>query len=242
MANGPHVLSEIQGYLMQLAQTADSAPNDLARREAEDALMKAEEYLVQLLSNLSDKVSDLEGFGVEASVHALDKLAKIATDLDSTGIPELQKQASVLDEILLTIGARKGIVAALRRKQDDEVERLRSEAKDEYTKVKEEHDKQNKVDDTRKLISDAVKEFRPMEAGLSTRTCPDHPGAQMARIAEATFQCSLDKAVYNYESGFSTMKGNKIPGGDVSNQTQALYDRPNEFMSFDTRESKLNQG
>jgi hypothetical protein len=62
----------------------------------------------------------------------------------------------------------------------------------------------------------------------------------MARIGEATYQCSLDKQVYNYQGGFKTMKGSTVPGGDVSGQTQALNDRPQEHMSFDTRESKLN--
>ena len=97
-----------------------------------------------------------------------------------------------------------------------------------------------KVADSIKAIDNSIKEYRPLEAPLSTRTCPDHPGAQIARVGEDTYQCSLDKKVYNYKGGFTTMKGNVIPGGDVSAQTQALGDRAIEHMSFDTRESKLN--
>ena len=174
---------------------------------------------------------------------SLEEMAAIALEFDKSGEPMLMKQAAVLDEILLTIGAQKALVTAAKNAQDKEVAKIKdSQPKDldPYTMVKMEHDKQNRVDEARKMIADTVKEYRPMEAPLNTRTCPDHPGAQMARIAEHTYQCSLDKGVYNYENGYTTMKGNKVPGGDVSNQTQALFDRPNEFMSFETRESKLN--
>lgn len=178
---------------------------------------------------------------------SLAEMAAIAAEFDKSGDPLLMKQAAVLDEILLTIGAQKAAAAAARRAQDEEIARLKALAadkedggkKDPYTVAKKFHDKDNHVAEAQAAI-DKVKEYRPMEAPLNTRTCPDHPGAQMARIAEHTYQCSLDKGIYNYESGYTTMKGNKIPGGDVSNQTQALYDRPNEFTSFETRESKLN--
>jgi hypothetical protein len=74
---------------------------------------------------------------------------------------------------------------------------------------------------------------------LSTRYCPDHPGAQFARIADCVYQCELDKKMYNFKEGFETMKGNKIPGGTVSEQTRSLGDRALEQMHFATRESRL---
>lgn len=177
---------------------------------------------------------------------SLTEMAAIAAEFDKSGDPMLMKQAQVLDEILLTIGAQKEAVAAAKRAQDEEITRLKSLAaekednkKDPYTVAKKFHDKDNHVAEAQAAI-DKVKEFRPMEAPLNTRTCPDHPGAQMARVAENTYQCSLDKGIYNYQNGYTTMRGNKVPGGDVSTQTQALHDRPNEFTSFETRESKLN--
>lgn len=180
---------------------------------------------------------------------SLTEMAAIAAEFDKSGDPMLMKQAQVLDEILLTIGAQKEAVTAAKRAQDEEITRLKSlaaekedskkDTKDPYTVAKKFHDKDNHVAEGQAAI-DKVKEFRPMEAPLNTRTCPDHPGAQMARVAENTYQCSLDKGIYNYENGYTTMRGNKVPGGDVSNQTQALHDRPNEFTSFETRESKLN--
>lgn len=175
---------------------------------------------------------------------SLQEMAAIASEFDKTGHPMLMKQAAVLDEILLTIGAQKTAIVAAKAAQDKEVSRLKTliaekEMKDPYTVAKDVHYKSNHVAEAQKEI-DKIKEYRPMEAPLNTRTCPDHPGAQMSRIAEHTYQCSLDKGIYNYESGYTTMKGNKIPGGDISNQTQVLHDRPNEFTSFETRESKLN--
>lgn len=201
---------------------------------ASEAVRKVDDY--RDISNVEDAISPL-------TPEALNEMAAIAYEFDKSGEPMLVKQAAVLDEILLTIGAHKAAVTAAKNAQDAEIARIKAadtQKNDPYTMVKTEHDKQNKVTETRQMIADKVKEYRPMESSLSTRTCPDHPGAQMARIAEHTFQCSLDKGIYNYENGYSTMKGNKIPGGSVSNQTQTLHDQPNEFTSFDTRESKLN--
>lgn len=175
----------------------------------------------------------------------IDAMAALAKSFDESGDEFLMKQASVIDIILRSFGALKKEVSEAKKSQDVEVEKIKrliatSSDTDPYTVVKAVHDKQNKVEEARKEIADRVKSFRPLEAPLMTRTCPDHPGAQMARISENTFQCSLDKAVFNYEAGYSTMKGDKVPGGSVMNQTQD-HDRPNEFLSFDSRESRLNK-
>ncbi len=185
---------------------------------------------------MNDKVSHI-------TPEKLREIVVLASEFDKSGDPLLMKQAAVLDEILLTIGAQKSAIIAAKRSQDLEVARLKALAegkeKNPYTVSKEVHDKSNHVAEAQKEIS-KIKEYRPMESPLNTRTCPDHPGAQMARVAEHTYQCSLDKNIYNYETGYATMKGNNVPGGSVSNQTQSLYDRPNEFTSFETRENKLN--
>lgn len=174
-----------------------------------------------------------------------DDLAKMAEEYDKSGQPELIRRASVLDQILLTIGTPKGSLEAFKQAEDKEIQKLRAKYREEdgnryYKGPKTEHDKDMKVADSIKAIDNSIKEYRPLEAPLSTRTCPDHPGAQLARIGEDVYQCSLDKKIYNYKGGFTTLKGNKIPGGDVSGQTQALGDRTIEHQSFDTRESKLN--
>lgn len=210
--------------------------NHITQGIAIDYLGKANEILSEGIDIISSATSDI-------APEKLQEIATLASEFDKSGDPLLMKQAAVLDEILLTIGAQKSAVIAAKRSQDIEIARLKALAegkeKDPYTISREVHDKSNRVAEAQKEIS-KIKEYRPMESPLNTRTCPDHPGAQMARVAEHTYQCSLDKSIYNYETGYTTMKGNNIPGGSVSNQTQSLYDRPNEFTSFETRENKLN--
>jgi len=175
----------------------------------------------------------------------LELLTSFANELDSTGDPELIKEASVLDELLLTLSAPKDAKKVFKAAEQKEIERLREkykeEARDQKYKInKETADKDNKREEMSKAITDQVKTYFPNEAPLSTRTCPDHPGAQMLRLGDAVYQCELDKKIYNYQAGYTTMKNNKIPGGDISEQTRSLGDRPIEHTMFNTRESKLN--
>jgi hypothetical protein len=67
---------------------------------------------------------------------------------------------------------------------------------------------------------------------LSIRHCPDHHGAQMARVAEGSFQCNIDGRIYNWNSGFKDYDGNIYPGASITS-----VDFPNNFESlFETRE------
>jgi hypothetical protein len=88
-----------------------------------------------------------------------------------------------------------------------------------------------KADEVAKVVDDNIKEYKPLETALKTRTCPDHPGAQMQRLSDDVYQCSLDKKTYDFKSGFTTMKGNKVPGGDVTLQTQFDNTRTMSFHS-----------
>lgn len=196
--------------------------------------MFSESVLVEALESLTfaaQKIAEYQEASKESVVteDRLEEMAVIASEFDKSGDPILIRQASVLDEILLTIGASKKMVSAAKNSQNKEIEKIRD---------KKEEEKPDYVIEAQKAI-DNIKTYRPLEAPLDTRTCPDHPGAQMARIGDRTYQCSLDKGIYNYAGGFTTMKGNSIPGTDVSNQTHSLT-RPNEITSFDTRESRLN--
>lgn len=245
-------MKELKEALESLAESLSSRDNEVLvladkvgdleiLNQVARALTDASDNIRSVAQNVESKLSQDKEAGI--TFDRLDEMVALANSFDESGDELLIRQASVIDDILLTIGANKSTVTQAKRAQDFEIEKLRAkqpEPTDPYSIAKKEHDRDNGVEESRKLISDAVKEYRPLESGLSTRTCPDHPGAQMSRIADRTFQCSLDKGIYNYESGFVTMKGNSIPGGDVSNQTQSLHDRPNEFTAFDTRESRLN--
>jgi hypothetical protein len=84
-----------------------------------------------------------------------------------------------------------------------------------------------------------AKQYTIMEAPLSTRYCPDHPGVPLMRVGDHQAQCELDKKIYNYETGYTLNNGSKVPGGDVSQQT-AVLDIP-YYSIFTTREDRLNQ-
>lgn len=176
----------------------------------------------------------------------IDELGALAQALDETGDPVLMKQASVLDEILITIGADPKAQAAFKKAQDDEIERLRAKYqdtnRDQYTRATEEHRKEINVNEAIKEIDRKIKKYRPLEASLSTRYSPDMPGVSLVRIGDSVWQCPITKKIYDYRSGFTTTKGNVVPGGDVSNQTQHLGYRAQEHMNFSTREELLNGG
>jgi hypothetical protein len=172
---------------------------------------------------------------VSLSEDSIDHLVEMATAFDASDDEELKKSASVLDEILLTIGARGDEVASYKAAQDKQMD----EIKKKYHDAKKKLDEVNKIGETETAIkkSPVYKEYLPMEAPLSARTCPDHAGAQMSRVGEHQFQCSLDKKVYNYEAGYTTEKGEKVPGGSVAFQTDMDVEPHN---MFDTRETRLN--
>lgn len=167
----------------------------------------------------------------------LDDMAAIAQAFDESGDELLQKQASVLDEILMTFGANKNALAAAKQKEDDRIEQLKKKYKDPKVKL----DEMNKISDSIKDIekSPSYKKYRILEAPLSTRVCPEH-FCQIARVGEHRWQCVLDGKVYDYEGGFTTMDGDKVPGGDVSEQTK-IPQHENTHAVFDTRPQRLGQ-
>lgn len=170
-------------------------------------------------------------------------IAEIAGELDKSKDPQLQKYASVLDEILITISAPKNALALMKAAEDAEIDKLR-----------EKYNKSNHVDAGKilqegigaKAIADAVKkqvkEYRPLEAPLDTRHCPDHPGVGVIRITDRVVQCSLDHKIYDYNGGFTTMKGNRVPGTSLERQTAGIGESTPGHIVFDTRESMNSRG
>lgn len=184
------------------------------------------------------KVAAAEVSELEPSVltpERLDEMAAVAAAFDESGDELLQKQASVLDELLLTIAAPRGTAIQFRDTQDDRIEQLKKKYKDTKTEL----DEINKVSDSVKAIEKApmYKTYRPLEAPLSTRYCPDHAGGLVVRVGEHTWQCVLDKKIYNFDAGFKTMQGNLVPGGGVEYQIPDHAEQGHEI--FDTRDSRL---
>ncbi len=166
---------------------------------------------------------------------AIEGLADIATAFDASDDEGLKKQASVIDELLLTIAATPEGVSDKKTAQFNRLEEL----KKKYENVRKELRDTNKIADSERAIdkSKMTKQYTILEAPLSTRYCPDHPGAQVARVGEHMYQCDLDRKIYNFESGFTLNDGSTVPGGDVAQQTKGI-DMPSHSI-FDTRSERL---
>jgi hypothetical protein len=82
---------------------------------------------------------------------------------------------------------------------------------------------------------------QPYKGSLSTRYCPDHVGTPTVRIAEYIYQCPLDGKVYDYMSGYTNYKGEKVLGGSVAEQTPSTSDFGGIPMRiYDGRQNILN--
>lgn len=227
--------SKILDLLTNLEKSAALNEEKLALAEETNdseilALVAETEVLVsELYKTAAAKVQEKLALAPVLDAESLAEMAALATEFDASGDEMLMRQAAVIDRIIVLAAGTSADHEAWRH---EDIERVRTVAPEEKAK-------EIKQDEMEKAIKNS-KEYRPLESPLSIRTCPDHPGSQMGRIADGVYQCGMDKQVYNYRTGFKTMKGNVIPGGDVANQTQALYNLPNEHMSFDNRETKLN--
>src|SRR5690606_21493283 len=172
------------------------------------------------------------------TAESLDGLVDLATAFDASDNALLKKQASLIDELLVTISAPPNAVAQKKAEMNNEIDSF----KKKFQNANQELGEKNKTADALKDIEDSgvTKQYRSLEAPLNTRYCPDHPGAQIRRIDDNVWQCDLDKKQYDFESGFTLMDGSKVPGGSVSNQTQIGSGDYNEFSMFDSREGRLS--
>lgn len=224
--------------ILTVASWLEDSENDLIINAESDetCLAAVATALVKAASALKEAASTVKQ--VEPNVFSaerLNEMAALATEFDASGDELLMKQASVLDEILLTIAAPRGSNIQFRETQDDRIEQL----KKKYNGPKTELDEINKVSDSVKAIekSPYYKTYRPLEAPLSTRYCPSHAGVMIVRVGEHTWQCVLDKQIYNFDSGFKLLDGSTVPGGSVDQQ---IPNHPQDGHAiFDTRSARL---
>jgi hypothetical protein len=231
----------IAEMLNAMAAWLESPTNEalLLAEENENCMKVVAESCVlaaALLKKAADEVDGLEPTEPsKITPESIEELANLATALDSSEDPQLRKQASVLDELLLTIASPPGALADKKAADDYRIEELRKK----YEGPRKELHALDKTSDSVKAIdhSGMTKQFRILEEPLSSRYCPDHPGAQIARVGEHMWQCELDKKTYNFETGFQKENGDKVPGGDVAQQTQGVS-APFHTI-FDTRSGRL---
>jgi hypothetical protein len=75
---------------------------------------------------------------------------------------------------------------------------------------------------------------------LSTRYCPDHHGVQAVRVSERVYQCPIDGRMYDYEGGYVDYSGQRIPGGNIANQTPSSTPYALPQRLFDSRQNIIN--
>jgi hypothetical protein len=196
-----------------------------------------------LLEGVADDMD--ENGSLDFRPEQLDEIAALASSFAESNDPLLQKQASVLDEILLSIASPKNALAKANQINADEINRLREARKkgvheDLYEKPKQALDKMNLVSQQSKAVNSQIKTFRPLEAPLQTRYAPDMPGNMLSRIADGVYQDIITGKVYDYKEGYTTVKGNKIPGSSVEGQTRDLGDTRQQSNSlFENREGVM---
>jgi hypothetical protein len=198
-----------------------------------------------LLEGVADDMDSNASF--EITPQQLDEIAALASAFDESGDPLLKKQASVLDELLLSIAAPKNALTISRKATEDEINRLRAERR--KTRGEEAYDEPRQVlsemenaKAQAKAVEQQVKRYIPMEAPLQTRYPPDRPGGQMTRITDHVYQDIVTGIIYDYKAGYKTQKGNEVPGGSVEAQTRELGDNRNQGSSlFETRESLMGR-
>lgn len=198
-----------------------------------------------LLEGVADDMDNHASF--EITPQQLDEIAALASAFDESEDLLLKKQASVLDELLLSIAAPKNAVAAARKVTEDEINRLRTERRKTtgeecYEEPRKRLSTMENAQAQAKAVEQQVKRYVPMEAPLQTRYPPDRPGGQMTRITDHVYQDVVTGIIYDYKAGYKTQKGNEVPGGSVENQTHDLGDVRDQGMSlFETRESLMGR-
>jgi len=251
--NDEHMLNIVSYALVHAAGILRKAAKDVLKIEPaidadslqELSLVAADLDLDEELSKYADGIDtalDLFSKSSEKDSESIENVGKLAEIFDKSENESLNKLASVLDEILLTIGAPKDSVQKIKSAEDSEIEKIRNKhrkpSSDFFSLGNEK--KQEMEDAAVKAINEKVKEYKPMEHALNTRYCPDHAGVSLMRIGDGVWQCELDKKIYDFNSGYTTLDGDKVPGTSVSNQTQNLRDHAPEHINFSNREQKLN--
>jgi len=184
------------------------------------AILKKAALDVQLISGIED--SNKYAANME---DVLDSLRVLADDLDSSGDPELCKKASVLDEILLTMADSIDDQEKTKLAMSKKIEEIKARAEEYSSKKKIANNEEVKTHETNEK-----KEYRPLEAPLSTRSFPGAPGVLMARKGDGDKWYNIDTGEeIDFSEGYQ-LDGKKVPGTSVGNQTSFDdIEIPNQF-------------
>lgn len=234
-------LTITKNQLIKMAEELENPDNvDLIAAEENDTLLEKTAISFSIVSNslrkLAEQIEIIEDTSNDFTPEKLDQIAAVAESFADSDDELLQKQASVLDNLLITLAAPKNAwLLSTAEAEDDKTDQLKKKYKDIAEKLKE----VNLIDVKAVEASPVYKEPEQRDHTLSTRMCPNHPGVSLHRVSDGVFRCPLDGKEICWEAGYEDIKGNKVPGGSISNQF--IFDRPNSFTAFDSREDRLNE-
>lgn len=178
------------------------------------ALLKKAAFDIQVISGIEDTNK------YEPDIFdAIENLKSVANELDASGDEKLMKQATMLDDILLTVTSSAAATEKFKKDMALKLEKIKSRASDKSSSITLVAKDETEDKDT---SSNKKKDYRPLQTLLSSRQCPDHPGNGLIRISDGVYQCSLDKKEYDFVNGYTLMNGRKVPGSCVENQTDNL--------------------
>lgn len=248
MASVSEITDKIQGIIVGMQADIEDHNvilDDAAQYLDEDklsymthCLLEASQHLAEAFKCYDDAVSALnEGAEKEIKPEDLEEMAAVAQAFDESGDELLQKQASVLDDLLISLGSPSNFKKA----EEEKIEKLRQKYKEMQGDAFKIYSDQKTVykEEAAKAIDEKIKKSRPLETSLQTRYSPDMPGVSMLRITDGVYQCPVTHKVYDFNNGFVTMNGTKVPGTSTANQTKLDY-QSGDSMAFATRESILN--
>lgn len=230
--------------LLKIAKQLEANDNHaLIRAEENGTLEPVAEILVSTAATLRKLAETL--ILVEPTeentitIERLKEMAAIASEFSSSGDSLLEKTAGVLDDLLVILADRSELLMVNKKAEDQRLEELKKKYQDTLERQK----KNDAIKEAEKAVekSPAMKEYRSQEAALSARYCPEHAGVSLAKLGDGQkWQCPLNGKILDFSEGFQLDSGNRVPGGDVNNQSQFGWGAEyNTFNSEDSRASRL---
>ena len=233
----------ISELLTAMASWLESPNNEvlLLSEYDEQSLKIVAEACVKAATELKIAAQTVEGIEppVESVItsESIEELAGLAAVFDGSGDEALKKQASVIDELLLTIAADNKY-AERKDLLDDRLEQI----KKNYQEPKEILDQMNSKSQAIKAIdkSKMTDHVEINERPLQTRSCPDCPGVLMYRTSQGVWACEMTHKKYDFINGYTLDNGVKVPGGSVDLQTSNQISQPYSSI-YDDRNGRLGQ-
>ncbi|CAN5951420.1 unnamed protein product [Sphagnum jensenii] len=222
-----------KNHLLRLASELENPNHEtlIAAEEDEELLNRVAMSFAKAAQALRDAAGTMAVFepAINLTEEKIDEIAAVAQAFDESGDDLLRKQASILDEVLMLFASPKA-ANLIKKSKEEMIDALKN--KDMWMESKAVKDAVEKIKE-----SPVYKEYRPLEAPLSTRICPEHQ-TPMTRIAEGEYQCSLDGHKFNWAEGYEDMHKNVVPGTVVQNQN--VYDE-GRFSYSSTEDSRLDR-